>query len=346
MRPHIAVQQTANLEAQFMGTKAHVLEAERARRGFAPQDPDLDRRVRALQRPSTVASLSAFVLDWAVIITLGALSWEVFRTIGVSVLSVAAYAVAVLINGSRQKGIENLMHEGTHFNLSPSRRLNDRLALLLGGVWLAPGWTPESERKAHVGGHHENFGNPEMDAEFFTYQRIGLGRLPSISRARSLHLLVLAFMRTTWWRIHSDARGLTPLKVIVILAVWTLLALGGLAVPILLYWYLPYFVVYLPMRFLAEASEHMALGLGSEFATTRNKIGWFQRFVMHPHGDGYHLAHHMYPRIPHQHLARAHRLLMRDPIYRDQGHHARALAASWRPPTTLGEMLVRGRPSL
>jgi len=328
-----------------MGTKVHVLDAERARRGFAPQDPDLDRRVRALQSPSTLASLSAFIRDWAVIVALCLLSWEILLVEVFDILALTVYSVAVFLIGSRQKGLENLMHEGTHFNLSPNRRLNDRMALLLGGVWLAPGWTPEGERKAHVAGHHENFGDREKDAEFFSYQGLGLGQLPSSSRARSLRILALAFMRATWWRIHSDARGLTGLKVIVILGMWTLLALLGFAVPILLFWYVPFFIVYLPMRFMAEASEHMALGLDTEFSTTRNKLGWFQRFVIHPHGDGYHLTHHLYPRIPHQHLARAHRLLMNDRTYREQGHHARALVAPWRPPTTLGEMLAYGRPN-
>jgi fatty acid desaturase len=124
------------------------------------------------------------------------------------------------------------------------------------------------------------------------------------------------------------------------------LALTGGWLPLLLYWLVPYFCVYMPMRFLAEVSEHMALGQGSEFETTRNKLGWFQRYVMHPHGDGFHVTHHLYPRIPHQNLARAHRLLMNDPVYREFGNHCSGLFPWSRERTTLGDLLISGRPGL
>ena len=52
-----------------------------------------------------------------------------------------------------------------------------------------------------------------------------------------------------------------------------------LLLPLIAHWVVPYLFVYMPMRFQAEVSEHMALGQGSEFATTRNKLEWFQRYV-------------------------------------------------------------------
>jgi fatty acid desaturase len=329
-----------------MGTKPYILEAERARRGFAPQDPELDSELRALQKPSTSATFLALTQDWGLIFLAAVVSWTTFKTLGLTVGAVAVYLVSCFVIGSRQKGLENIMHEGTHLNLSPDPVGNDRIALLCVGMWMTPGWTPALERPGHLGAHHENFGNRERDFEFFGYQKLGLGQLPLRSLRHSSWILFYTFLRTTWWRIHGILHSFGLVQALVIAAGVTILLLTGLFVPVLIYWLVPYVFIYMPMRFVAEVSEHMALGYSSEFETTRNKLGWFQEYVMHPHGDGYHLVHHLYPRIPHQNLARAHRLLLQDPVYQLQGHHSYGLILSRRKPTTLSDLLVSGRPSI
>lgn len=327
-----------------MRTKPHILTAERARRGFAPQDSEIDGAVRQLQQPSTSASLRVLAGDWALILIAAVASWRTFMAGGLTVWSVAAYVLAVFLIGSRQKGLENIMHEGTHLNLSPSPVWNDRIALWLVGMWMTPGWTPAVERPGHIGAHHENFGVRGRDFEFFGYQGLGLGRLPSESPIAGAWLLAYTFLRTTWWRIHGVVHSFGPRSWLVLAVAAIVLGLIGVLLPLVLYWVVPYFFVYMPLRYLSEVSEHMALGHGSEFATTRNKLGWFQKYVMHPHGDGYHLVHHLYPRIPHHNLARAHRLLMADPVYRLEGNHCWGLFASLRQRTSLGDLLVSGRP--
>jgi fatty acid desaturase len=328
-----------------MGTRPHILAAERERRGFAPQDPEIDRAIRELQQPSTGTSLRVLAGDWGLLLIAAVASWSMFRASGLTVWSVAVYVLAALVIGSRQKGLENLMHEGTHLNLSPDPVKNDRIAFWLVGMWMTPGWTPALERPGHIGAHHENFGIRGRDFEFFDYQALGLGRLPSESLMAGARLLAHTFLRTTWWRIHGVVHSFGRRGWVLLCSVAIVIGATGLLLPLVLYWFVPYLFVYMPMRFLSEVSEHMALGHGSEFRTTRNKLGWFQKYVMHPHGDGYHLVHHLYPRIPHHNLARAHRLLLADPVYRLEGNHCRGLFASLRPRTTLADLLVSGRPS-
>jgi fatty acid desaturase len=321
-----------------MATRSSILKAEEARRGFAPQDPNLDAAVRRLQSPSLAASLRAFALDWGVIACVGPASWWLFVRYGVTPLSVLIYLVAVLVIGSRQKGLENLMHEGTHMNLCPDRRMNDIIAVLLGGFWLAPQWRPERERPMHVAGHHNHFGDKAYDSEFFGYRDLGLGRLPTGFAWESLHIIGLAFLRTTWWRMHATLQTFRGIRGAIILGLAVGLYWVGALVPLVMYWFVPFLLVYMPMRFLAEVSEHMGLGQSTEFETTRNKLGWFQEYVMHPHGDGYHVVHHMYPRIPHQNLAKAHRLLMNDPVYR-RGNHCQGFLVSFSGRATLPELV-------
>ncbi len=317
-----------------------------ARRGYIPKTPVPPNEIRALQRLSTWATFRALALDWTLIATAGIGSWQAFIQFGVGPGTVALYVLAVIVIGSRQKGLENLTHEGMHYHLSADRKTNDRIGKWLCGMWIAPGFDPAMQRVSHVGDHHGHFAEPGRDMEFYGYEQLGLGRLPDINAFQSLKTLVIAFLRKTWWRVHGDYISAPRRLVILGIATPIMYALGWLHL-ILLYWVVPYGLIYLPLRYLSEVSEHMGLGFTTEFGTTRNKLGWFQEHVMHPHGDGFHLVHHLYPGIPHQNLRRAHTLLMRDEIYRIHGHHTYALFIGGNNrPTTLGELLATGAQSL
>jgi len=77
----------------------------------------------------------------------------------------------------------------------------------------------------------------------------------------------------------------------------------------LAYFWVP-FVLYLPvLRFLAEAEEHQYKEAESEFSSTFSNLSGLQRWFLHPHGDAYHLLHHMLPQVPHWKMAWAHWLL-------------------------------------
>jgi fatty acid desaturase len=54
------------------------------------------------------------------------------------------------------------------------------------------------------------------------------------------------------------------------------------------------FPVALPLvRFVAESSEHVYEGTSTVFDATITNLGFLQRFMFHPHNDGYHTVHHL-----------------------------------------------------
>ena len=301
--------------------------------------------IRSLQSLSTWATARALALDWVTIAAAAFVSYKAFSSHGVQAWTIAVYVLSIILIGSRQKGLENLTHEGMHYHLSPSRSVNDWIGKWLCGMWIAPGFKPSAQRISHLGDHHGHFAEPRRDSEFFAYENLGLGNLPLHSAYRSLKTLLVAFLRKTWWRLHGDYVS-NPRRLLVIGAAAAVLWMLGVVHIVVLYWVIPYVLVYLPLRYMAEVSEHMGLGFSTEFATTRNKLGWFQERVMHPHGDGYHLVHHLYPGIPHNNLRRAHALLMEDDVYRTAGQHTYAFLFSLTGrPTTVGELLLHGTPS-
>jgi fatty acid desaturase len=314
-----------------------------ARRGYFPErriDPAV---IMSLQAPSLPATMRALALDWGLIAAATWGSWTLFRSYGVTAWTLLAYALAVLAIGSRQKGLENLTHEGMHFNLARDRKLNDWIDKWFCGIWIAPAFDPDGQRITHIGNHHGHFAEEGVDGEYRGYIALGLGDLPRSSISASAKTVVMAFLRKTWWRLNGDYLS-SPRRLVVIALFAAALQWLGLLKLLLLYWVVPYFAIYAPLRYLAEVSEHMGMHQDSEFKTSRNKLGWFQEWIMHPHGDGFHLVHHLYPAIPHQNLKQVHKMLMQDPIYRDCGTHTWSLIFPTRKGrSTLQDLLAKPR---
>jgi len=71
------------------------------------------------------------------------------------------------------------------------------------------------------------------------------------------------------------------------------------------------FYLMLPVvRFLGECNEHIYAGQDTVFGATVSNIGLVQRILIHPHGDGYHTVHHMWPGVPHHQIRKLHRRLV------------------------------------
>ena len=54
-------------------------------------------------------------------------------------------------------------------------------------------------------------------------------------------------------------------------------------------------------------AQNAGIGATSVAEATTSNIGLLDRLLIHPHGDGYHVAHHLWPRIPHHQLPAFHR---------------------------------------
>jgi fatty acid desaturase len=65
-----------------------------------------------------------------------------------------------------------------------------------------------------------------------------------------------------------------------------------------------------------EMTDHYGLSPSGIFQYTREiPTHGFASILLHPHYNGYHLTHHLFPHIPYYHLPRAHALLTRNPMF-------------------------------
>jgi fatty acid desaturase len=77
-----------------------------------------------------------------------------------------------------------------------------------------------------------------------------------------------------------------------------------------LVWLGSFFVTLPVLRLIGEASEHVYSDSDTVFDATISNLGRWQRLLIHPHNDGYHTVHHMWPGVPHHALRRLHEALL------------------------------------
>ena len=224
--------------------------------------------------------------------------------------------VALVALARQLRALECLVHEGSHFNWSRRRRrFNDLLAFTLSGF--ATGARITSYRESHLL-HHGSFATArdpdrqryiELDVE-------GMHRTSTLSFGWTV-LRRLPRYQLGWLRTMRA----TPLDIVLPLG-WALVAVGtpvglvlgapGFALGAGL-WLTAYTVALPVIRFLGESSEHVYSGADTVFDATVSNLGRWQRILIHPHNDGYHTVHHMWPGVPHHALRKLHnRLVIED----------------------------------
>lgn len=109
--------------------------------------------------------------------------------------------------------------------------------------------------------------------------------------------------------------------------VWAILVLGlyGLsngyfALAVVIVWQGVRVLVYYPIRMVTELCDHYGLPVGGMVSYTRTMPGGWFAALFYPDNDRFHLAHHLFPKIPLARLKKAHQLLLRCPSYAS-GHH-------------------------
>lgn len=230
-----------------------------------------------------------------------------------SAVFLPALAIAVLVAARQLRALENLIHEASHYNWSRMRRrTGDLLASTLGGF--PTGARIEAYRASHLV-HHGRFGT-SYDPDRQRYEELGLEDLDRSSLIPYLLGMARRFGPYQWGWLRT--LGSTPLATTLPL-MWCVLeillpgwAIGGVgtAVAAGISWLITQLIALPALRFVAESSEHIYRGTDTVFEATISNLGLVQRLVIHPHGDGYHTIHHMWPGVTHHRIARLHRLLL------------------------------------
>lgn len=239
------------------------------------------------------------------------------------------YGLAVIVIGSRMRALENLLHVASHNQLCANKQLNQWVGLLFCALPLGSSFY--AYRKSHMI-HHRYLGDQKVDPDFQRYKHLGLHELP-YGRQRFFVILLrmLCFIdipKYIWGTLSSVVytKGIPTSEWVArggsILGLVLAASYFDAWLYFFLYWAVPFLTSFQVIRFLAEMSEHGGLYHHQNQAEmTRNNICHpMLAWLLYPHGDSYHLVHHLHPAIPYYHLKRAHQELMNNDHYK-QLHH-------------------------
>jgi len=248
------------------------------------------------------------------------------------VWAVVTYPLACLVIVRQLRGLENLVHEGSHYNWtrrqsgtaaerSASKRANDVFANLLAAF---PVFSRVSAFREDHDHHHREIGtdgDPCFVRYVFDLDLASLDRTSTAAYTRGIVTRLLRYV-SGWWTGPSGISGTSVLYGVtwhfVVVVVPLALAAGVSTALVVwtLYFGLPFFVMLPPFRFNAEAAKHdYKNNDGTVLTSTFSNVGPIH-VLLHPHGDAYHLLHHLHPAIPHHRLREADRWLMEnDPTY-------------------------------
>jgi len=226
--------------------------------------------------------------------------------------SALTLAVAVVIIGGRQLGLAVLMHEATHWRLSPRPKANDRIAL-----WLCA-YPVGAELVRYRRRHHQHHRHTRQADD----PDLGLSAPFPVARA------------SFWWSVTRDLTGVTAVTrclgafrryegvsdawrqlrgplVANLSLLGVLAALGQWRLYALL-WALPLITWYQLVTRVRNLAEHaLTPDAGDPLRNTRTvRAGVLARLLLAPYWVNYHLEHHLLVFVPCWKLREAHALLL------------------------------------
>lgn len=291
-----------------------------ALRGYSPEQSTAN-FIKHASQPKLGHSIMLIAIDHLLIIVSGFISYAGWKS-GLIWPFLLVCPCTMVVAGRAMRGLECLVHEASHFNLSRNRPLNDRLADYL-CAWPVLSQVAKYRRSHLV--HHRSFGHA-TDPDRIRHERLELAKLDRSNTWRfapGIMARLLPYIPGWWWAIGVDLGTVVHFffwhTFCFLLPSTLFLGLESALSLWILTWALPVFVVLPILRFVGEAAEHDYGDIRDAqviFKSTWSNIGWLHRWVFHPHNDGFHAVHHLYPSVPCHALPIVHSQLMdQDPSF-------------------------------
>ncbi|PWW53670.1 fatty acid desaturase [Actinokineospora spheciospongiae] len=230
-------------------------------------------------------------------------------------LSLPLSLIFVLACARQLRALECLVHDASHFNWSrTNRRANDISATLFAAI---PTGTRISDyRQSHLL-HHGKFAT-RQDPDRQRYAELGLDKLDRSSYgAYWLGIIrLLPKYQIGWFKsfLSNPAYLLFPLlwAAVIFLTIFSRVTDTRFALTSFAAWLLAYGLFLPILRLAGESAEHRYTKADTIFGATISNIGIMHRILFHPHGDGYHTVHHLWPGVPHHSLKALHGRLIKE----------------------------------
>lgn len=262
-----------------------------------------------LRRPGPFLAWVQVVINWTGIFG----SWAFL----LSIHSAWLVVLTLIVVGSRQRALNNILHDASHNNLFRTKRLNSVFSSVFAALPLGDSYN--LYRSSHML-HHAHLGEAQNDPDYLCPPQIKSG--PLFLQAWKFYSSYIFNMDEwissitgSWKHLNSCQRRAVLAWWFVTLGTMSLLT-GILSTTIfIVLWLVSRSTTYHMIRVFAEISDHTGLVPGSITKYTRNMPRSLWNMLLHPFGDNYHLLHHLFPNVPTIRLHRLHKILLNEPSY-------------------------------
>lgn len=255
--------------------------------------------------PDSINNIMLLIMDYVVIAISITLSYYAQYSV--------VYIISVVLIGSRMRALMNLVHEASHNCLILN---NARLNFFLGKYVCAfPIFMSYENYKASHMRHHVHFSDPAKDPDLVRYRYVfgdGVAITGSGEKMEYINTIfnIVNFIQYSYiYPLKEAFKEQSLIKTFLPFTVWLLIVLGfyqfGLLEDFILYWIIPYLTVFKFICYSAELFEHFGLyQFDNNYKSTRNTyVNKLLASLFWPHGDNYHLVHHLYSFVPGYKLA-------------------------------------------
>lgn len=224
--------------------------------------------------------------------------------------------LAAFIISTRLRGLNNIVHECTHFTFAEKRADNVLLGNIAAAMILQ---SFDAYRKEHLT-HHAHLGDYEKDLDIQGIQGYHLeDKLTWKTIARHIATPFLGLHLPGYFSVNLSAHdgvgyGLQKIALIVATAIFAYFNPQAALFLVII----PFFWIFTAINYWTDCVDHGGIiGLEDELEASRNMIlPLFARVFLFPRNDCYHLIHHLFPTVPAQHLETCHDLLLENAAYR------------------------------
>lgn len=233
--------------------------------------------------------------------------------------SAAAYVgvvLALLFIGTRMRGLNNIVHECSHYTFAENKADNVLYGSIAAGILLS---SFSAYRAEHMT-HHAYLGDYDKDQDIKSLKPFRLeSDLTPRTIARHVLTPIFGFHLPNYFGMDLSRRDGVAFMLLKISIVFGTLALAYIdpvtaAVVVIA----PYLWIFTGFNYWADCIDHAGiLDNDDPLESSRNWIvPRSVRWLLFPRNDCYHLIHHLFPNIPSQNFEACHAVLMQDPAYR------------------------------